>query len=297
MTTTLASFLQGLEATLRSAPPPTIPELLAIVGFARQQENMALHPAPAQAPAPRSTQYRDLEALAQSLLRLWRRRAVTRVDIPTSLANQATGFYYSAFQDWELMARLLHQLDEADLTALEDALQQADLSATRGRARSRSPTRLDALRYDVYLASIPTEWKDADIAGWPCPSAGTQYYSCQELRDAGTRSVAAHDGRHPEILSSVLYHPQWLDLLRELRQVSDRGFPTDTELRFHCKSGRHRSVAAVTLVATVLRHNGYLVAVAHHGLAYSKIKHDRTSCQTCSQKISPEAKTALIRMW
>ena len=176
-------------------------------------------------------------------------------------------------------------------------MQQADLSATRGRARSRSPTRLDALRYDVHLASIPTEWKDADIAGWPRPSSHTVYYPCQELRDAGTRPVAAHDGRHPDILSSVLYHPQWPDLLRDLRQVSTQGFPTDTEIRFHCKSGRHRSVAAVTLAATVLRHNGYLVAVAHHGLAYSKMKHDRTSCQTCSQKISPEAKTALIRMW
>ena len=102
MASSFVSFLQGLEATLRSNPPPTIPELLAIVGFAKQQEMLALPTSPTQdTPEPQATQYRDLEALAQTLLRLWRRRAVTRQDIPTTLANQATGFYYSAFQDWE----------------------------------------------------------------------------------------------------------------------------------------------------------------------------------------------------
>ena len=151
MASSFVSFLQGLEATLRSNPPPTIPELLAIVGFAKQQEMLALPPYPTQdIPEPQAMQYRDLEALAQTLLRLWRHRSVTRQDIPTTVANQATGFYYSAFQDWELMARLLHQLDETDLTALEDALQRTDIPATRGRARSRSPTRLAALHYDVH---------------------------------------------------------------------------------------------------------------------------------------------------
>ena len=97
MASTFATFLQGLEATLRATPPPTIPELLAIVGFAKQQEMLALPPPVYQdTTEPPVYQYRDLEVLAQSLLRHWQHRSVTRQDLPTTLANKATGFYYSA---------------------------------------------------------------------------------------------------------------------------------------------------------------------------------------------------------
>jgi hypothetical protein len=86
-------------------------------------------------------------------------------------------------------------------------------------------------------------------------------------------------------------------MVEQIKQLSQQSVSGQAELRFHCKSGRHRSVATVFLFATLLRHQGYTVAVAHHGLADSQHKHDRASCADCSRKLQPSVQADLLAMW
>ena len=109
--------------------------------------------------------------------------------------------------------------------------------------------------------------------------------------------MATHDGRHPNLVTAVLYHPDFPAMVAQIKQRALSGFPRQAELRFHCKSGRHRSVAVVFLLAALLRRHGYVVEVAHHGLADSQHKHDRSSCTDCSRKLQPEAKEDLLALW
>ena len=113
MSPDLLDFLRTLDATLRAAPPPAIRDIQTIVSFALQWAHSETTP-----PLPSAvtqTWPRDLHPMAQQLLALWRARRVTRPDLPPRLAAKATGIYYVAFSDWELMARLLHQTEEEDL--------------------------------------------------------------------------------------------------------------------------------------------------------------------------------------
>ena len=185
------------------------------------------------------------------------------------------------------MARLLHQTEEEDLGDL-------DLLLAR---HCRTPPRLEPSRPDVLLASIPSDWKEAEVAGWPIPEPGTGHFPCHHLRDVSTRSLAGHDGRQPSLVTAVLYHPEFPAMVDQIKQLAQHGLSGQTELRFHCKSGRHRSVATVILLATLLRHQGYTVAVAHHGLADSQHMHDRASCADCSRKLAPSVKADLLAMW
>ena len=114
--------------------------------------------------------------MAQQLLTLWRVRRITRPDLPPRLAAKATGIYYVALSDWELMARLLHQTEEEDLGDLDALLARHHRPTSGTRARSRTPPRLEPSTPDVLLASIPHDWKEAEVAGWLIPGLETAYF-------------------------------------------------------------------------------------------------------------------------
>ena len=153
------------------------------------------------------------------------------------------------------------------------------------------------MRANMLLASIPASWKDHWVKGWPRPSDATRYIDCCDLRDASTKALAIHDGRHPDILRTVLTHDGFPGLLQEVKDIAEAGFDPNAEIRFFCNSGRHRSVAVATLIGRILTEAGYQVEMAHHGLAQSEHKHDRAACRQCSQGVETIATEELMAPW
>lgn len=127
---------------------------------------------------------------------------------------------------------------------------------------------------------------------------------CVDMRsfyDPGCGPLKKHDGRHHEIIRRMVHHHLFMDLISDLRtRLADHmeaAVPTsDGSLHFllYCKSGRHRSVAAGTLLHYILLCEGYSgVELQHVSLG------DGCGCDTCSK---PSAQRCLaceegLRKW
>ncbi|CAE7250330.1 rpfC [Symbiodinium pilosum] len=80
-------------------------------------------------------------------------------------------------------------------------------------------------------------------------------FDVRDFHDPGAGELKFHDGRHDEIISRILRHSAFPELMVSMRrriveQLSQR--QASIKIVFYCKSGRHRSVACGTLLHYIL---------------------------------------------
>ena len=120
-------------------------------------------------------------------------------------------------------------------------------------------------------------------------------------------SLHAHVGRHADILATVTR--RWLeqrflpDLVRTvtgaIREAAEGGHRYVT-IVFYCKSGQHRSVAAVELASVLFMHvPGLVVLVDHLNAPEWKFKSCLGQCLACRQRPlqNPDATPALTKLY
>jgi len=121
------------------------------------------------------------------------------------------------------------------------------------------------------------------------------------LQDPAGGALCDHCGTHPEILQQIVAHAAWPGTVRDLaaRLAAWRsGAIQGGAVVFVCNSGKHRSVAAATLLRRCLLEDADFTVPATHHVTHLASECRCGVCVDCDMSFQdPDRDAALLAAW